>query len=53
MIKARASIECLNGLNGVDVVDGVVVVLLHARADRQDVRVEDHVVRIEAGLLRQ
>ena len=34
-----------------DVVDRVVVVLLEAGGDREDVRVEDDVGRIEAGLL--
>ena len=36
-----------------DEVDRVVVVLLEAGRDRQDVRIEDDVGRIEAGLFRQ
>ena len=35
-----------------DVGDGVARVLLDAGADREDVRVEDHVLRLEADLSR-
>ena len=43
----------LDPLRGVDEIHGVVVVLLHAGADGQDVRVENDVLRREADLLRQ
>ena len=38
---------------GLDEVHGVIVVLVHAGGDGEDVRVEDDVLRREAGLLRQ
>src|SRR5262249_40825805 len=38
---------------GFEKLDGVVIVLLHARADRQDVRVEDYVGWIEADFFGQ
>ncbi len=37
--------------NGIDEVDGVVVVLLHSGGDRQNVRVEDDVFRREADFV--
>mmetsp|Transcript_7282 Transcript_7282/g.22028 ORF Transcript_7282/g.22028 Transcript_7282/m.22028 type:complete len:1134 (+) Transcript_7282:306-3707(+) len=48
-LGARA--DALDLARGVDEVDSVVVVLRHARANRQDVRVEDDVLRVEAYLL--
>ena len=43
----------LDEARGLDVVHGVVVVLLEARGDREDVGIEDDVRRIEAGALGQ
>ena len=37
--------------DGLDVVERVAVMFLHARADREDVRVEDDVLRVDAGFL--
>jgi hypothetical protein len=43
----------LDPTHGLDVVDGVAVVLAHPRGHREDVRVDDDVVRREARLLRE
>ena len=43
----------LDDARGLDEVDRVVVVLLEAGGNREDVRIEDDVGRVETGLLRQ
>ena len=50
---ARSPQRLLDPPGGVDEVDGVVGVLLHPRRDRQDVRVEDDVIRVEVELVHQ
>ena len=49
----RTGAEALDLTGGVDEVHRVVVVLLHAGADGEDVRVEDDVLGVEADLLDQ
>ena len=44
---------CFDPAHGLDEVDGVAVVLGHAGGHGEDVRVDDDVVRREAGLLRE
>jgi hypothetical protein len=46
-------ILCLDNASGVNEVLAVVVMLLHAGGDGENVRVEDDVVGIEADLLRE
>ena len=46
-----ARTDVLDDLGGPNKVHPIVVVLLHARANSQDVGVEDHILRVEAYLL--
>ena len=43
--------DMLDDLAGSDEVHGIVVVLLHAGADCQDIGVKDHILRVESHLL--